>query len=99
VIVGGIKNMKSEDYFLLALVFGIVALLSLLMRGNPWGMWLNSNTFPLGFMNVQPFTEIEMYVSALSLFIFLPSSYLTVAFAVAGLVKAVIQKIKSTTKQ
>jgi hypothetical protein len=86
--------MKSEDFFLFALVFGIVALLSLSMRGNPWGMWLNSNTFPLGFMNAQPFAEIEMYVSALSLFVFLPSSYFAVAFVIAGALKAIIEKIR-----
>jgi hypothetical protein len=86
--------MKTEDYFLIALILGIVALLSLLMRENPWGMWLNSNTFPLGVMNVQPFTELEMYVSALSLFVFLPSSYFAVAFVIAGVFKAIIEKIR-----
>ena len=89
--------MDVEDYFIIAVVFAIVAFLSLLMRNNPFNMALNTNTFPLGYQFLNQNSEFEMYYTALTFFIFLPSAYFAIAFTVGGIVKVVIRKIRKKT--
>jgi hypothetical protein len=90
--------MDVEDYFIIALVFAIVAFLSLLMRSNPFNMFYNTDNFSLGFTttvySVQRTSEIFMYNIALSTMIFIASAYFTIAFAIGGIVKTVVRKAR-----
>lgn len=85
--------MDVEDYFIIALIFAIVAFLSNLMSSNPFNMWISSDSFILAWINNASQTNIYMYNSALSLFIFLPSAYLAIAFTVGGIVKTIVKVI------
>jgi hypothetical protein len=38
--------------------------------------------------------EFRIYYTALTFVIFLPSAYLSIAFAIAGVIKYIIQKVK-----
>jgi hypothetical protein len=85
--------MEVEDYFIIALILAVVAFLSFLMRSNPFG---TSDSFPLGYIKNYlglKTDEIEMYNTALNVFIFLPSAYFAVAFSIGGTVKTFVRKI------
>jgi hypothetical protein len=91
--------MDVEDYFIIALIFAIVAFLSNLMSSNPFNMSISSDSFILAWLNNVPQTNIYMYNTALSLFIFLPSAYFAIAFAIGGIVKTCVTFVRRATKK
>jgi hypothetical protein len=91
--------MDVEDYFIIALIFAIVAFLSSSMSGNPFNMSISSDSFILAWTNNVPQTNIYMYNTAISQFIFLPSAYFAIAFAVGGIVKTLVTLVRKAVKK
>lgn len=92
------SKMKTETYFLVALILAVVALLSFAMRANPLYMALNTDSFPIYYIWPQGPT-IEMYFTSLTMFIFIPTVYFSIGFCVAGITKIIFQQFQTSKKK
>jgi len=82
--------MDVEDYFIIALIFAIVAFLSNLMS---YGYIFNNPH------SVEQALGMYTFSTTVNLFIFLPSAYLAIAFAVGGIVKAFVKVVEVIIKE
>jgi hypothetical protein len=80
--------MKIEDYFIIALVFAIIAYLC---NSYSYGYFFNNFNGP-GSLG----QTLGMYTfsTELNMLIVLPSAYIAVAFTIGGFLKAVVEGVK-----
>jgi hypothetical protein len=81
-------KMDIEDYFIIALVFAIVAFLC---NSYSYGYFFNNFN---GGGNVQQTLEQYTFGTELNILIILPSAYVAVAFTIGGFLKALVKNVK-----
>ncbi len=82
--------MDVEDYFIIALIFAIVAFISNLASYG----YIFNNPF-----SVADVLRVYTFYTAIGLLIFPPSVYLAIAFALGGIVKAIVKVIEISIKE
>jgi hypothetical protein len=83
-------EMDVEDYFIIALVFAIVAFL---------GNWISYGYFFNFSSSLEQAFSMFTFNTAVGMFIILPSAFLSIAFVIGGIVKAIIYVIKRLARR
>jgi hypothetical protein len=78
-------KMDIEDYFIIALIFAIIALIS---NSESYGLFFNDP------FNVELTLGMHTFRTGVNLLIFLPSAYVAIAFTVGGFIKAFVKVVK-----
>lgn len=85
--------MKTEDYFIIAFIFGFVALLAVVFRHSPLFFPFDQNVFAIGYVR-QGLETIWVHYSVIALLILVPCVYFFIAFLIGGIAKFLIKKRK-----
>lgn len=78
-------KMDIEDYFIIALIFAIIALIS---NSESYGRFFNNQ------FNVGDTINVYTFKAAINILIFLPSAYVAIAFTIGGFIKAFVKVVK-----
>ena len=85
--------MKAEDYFIIAFIFGFVALLAVVFRNDPLFFPFNQNVFSIGYVS-HGLETIWIYYSTIAFLILVPCVYFFIAFLIGGIAKFLLKKRK-----